>query len=348
MDRLSDSRRRTVLKTITATAVGGSFVTGIANAARASPPGKAHGRRSEVEIVARHDGGDFRFELSSREIASGWTTFEFDNQTDHPHFVYSWKVPSQAIADAKSEGMDLLSFWIETVTKPFQFFMDEFHVPGKSADPDDNTDIYDSLFPPWFGEATFYGGPGLTAGHRSSRTTIALDSGEYIVECYVKDANNDFHSYLGMIDQFTVTDEKSDGTEPESTVNLMLTNSGIDVSDSVRPGQHVVAVEVEEQQAYSNLVGHDIHLIQFDEETDVDDVNGWMNWIDHTQLLSDGDVPQTFVGGIQDIWTEDLSRTGYVHVTLKPGDYAWVAEIPDPGSKGFLTEFSVPFGRDTG
>lgn len=332
-----------------ATAVGSSVLTGTASAVPAKPPRWARGRRNVVKIVGRHDHDtdEHLFELSIDEVASGWTTFQFDNQTDHTHFVYSSKVPQQAIDDANAEGMDLLDFWIETVTKPFQYLMDGY-VEEKERDSADDTDIYDSLFPPWIGKVTYYGGPGLTSGHRSSTSTVALDPGEYIVECYVKDSENDFHSYNGMIDLLSVTDDESDAVEPDSTLDLTLNNNGIDVPDTVRPGQHIVGVEFAEQQLYLQSIGHDVHLIRFDEGTDTGDVNGWMSWADPTQLISDEDGPQTFLGGVSDIWTADLPRTGYFHVNLKPGDYAWVAEVPDPAGKGMLQEFTVPFGRETG
>jgi hypothetical protein len=109
-----------------------------------------------------------------------------------------------------------------------------------------------------------------------------------------------------------------------------------------------VAVEVENQQQYGNLVGHDLHLVRLEDGTDVDEVNDWMNWADPDQFVSDGDEPTTFLGGVSDIWTADLPRTGYLHVLLKPGDYAWVAEVPDPASKDLLVEFSVPRERCLG
>jgi hypothetical protein len=343
MNGVNHANRRTVLRTTAATLVGGSLVTGTVGATRETAPGEPQGRRNEVGVVAKHDheADEHRFELDTCEVASGWTTFEFDNRTDHIHFAYLPKLPQQALADAETEGMDPLGFYVETVTRPFQFFWDT-KVPGKEPDPDDDTDIYDSLFPPWFEDVVFYGGPGLTSGHGRSTTTVDLDPGEYIVECYVKNDTNDFHSYLGMIDLVSVTGEESDAPEPESTLDLSLSTDGIDAPPEVRPGRHTVAVEVETQQQYENLVGHDLHLIRLEDGTDVDEVNDWTNWADPDQFISDGDEPATFLGGVSDIWTADLPRTGYLHVILKPGDYAWVAEVPDPDSKGLLTEFSVP------
>jgi hypothetical protein len=103
-----------------------------------------------------------------------------------------------------------------------------------------------------------------------------------------------------------------------------------------------VGVEFENQQRYGTLVGHDLHLIRLEDGTDVGEVNGWMNWADPDQFVSNGDEPTTFLGGVSDIWTADLPRTGYLHVVLEPGDYAWIAEVPDPASKGLLAEFGVP------
>ena len=339
------TNRRTVLKQITATAVGGSVLTG-ANTVAASPPGEGRGRRNIVEIVAQHDHdtGEHLFDLSADEIASGWTTLEFDNQTEHTHFVYLQKVPQQAIDEAANKNKDLLDYWVEQVTDPFQVFMD--WILGKTTAP--------PSFPSWFGQIVPSGGTGLTAGHTTTETTVHLDPGKYQVECYVKNDSNEFHSYLGMVDLLTVTDDESGAPEPEPTLDLSLsTDDGITVDDTVRPGRHIVAVTFEDQQGYSHLLGHDVHLIRFDEETDTSDVNNWMDWTNGfgmtgDQLVSDGTEPARFLGGVQDIWTGNLPETGYFHVNLKPGDYAWVAEVPDPTSRGMLQEFTVPFGRGPG
>lgn len=335
------TNRRTVLKTIGAGVVGSAALTGTATAAGGNGRGK--GPKSVVEIVASHDHetAEHQFDLSTQEVPAGWTTLVFDNQTSHTHFVYSWKAPQEAIEDAADEDMALLDFWIDTVTKPFQWFMDAVHVPDKEPDPADDTDIYDSLFPPWLGDATFYGGPGLTTGPAESMTTVNFDEGTYILECYVKNDNNDFHSYLGMLDQLTVTSNEPKASEPESTLDLELSTSGIDFPDEVRPGRHTVAVEFSDQNVYDNLVGHDVHLIPLDGEVNEAQVNNWMDWTNPDQLITDGTEPGPFLGGVQDIWTTDLPRTGYFHVGLGAGEYAWVSEVPDPAGKDLLETFTV-------
>lgn len=340
--------RRSVLKTIGATAIGGSVLSSMASPVGAVP-GKARGRRSIVEITARHDhsSDEHSFDFDTIEVPAGWTTFDFDNPTGHAHFVYLAKLPQQAIDDAAAEGMGLLEFYVDTVTGPFQWFMDSVFVPGKDPDPDDLSDVYSTLFPPWFGDLVPRGGPGLTSGGTASRTTVDLAAGEYIAECYVKDDNNDFHSYNGMIEILTVTGDTSGVSEPDSTLDLTISTSGINVDAEVRPGQHVVGIEFENQGAYANLVGHDVNLIRLDEDTDLTAVNDWMNWADVTGLVSDDSEPGRFMGGCQDLFGT-LPEMAYFHVNLTPGDYAWVAEIPDPKSKNMLQSFTVPHGQSTG
>jgi hypothetical protein len=344
MKEANDADRRTVLKTMGVTLVGGTLLTGTASAERGTPPGKAVGRRNEIHIVSRHDHdtGDHLFEFNTREVGPGWTAFEFKNETEHTHFAYLAKLPQAAI-DAAG-GRDLLEFYVEQVTEPFQGFMDL--LLGKEP-------RHPIVFPEWFADVLPSGGPGLASGGETAVTTVNLEPGEYIVECYVKNDEGEFHSYLGMIDLLTVTSGRFDTPKPEATLELSVSTDGFDVETDVRPGRHTVAVTFEDQTIYDNLIGHDVHLIRLDEGTTAEDVNGWMDWRDAGGLASDGTEPGTFLGGVDTITTPDLlagtaSETAYVHVTLKPGDYAWVAEVPNPASKGLLTAFSVPADRDRG
>lgn len=341
------TNRRTVLKTLTATVVGTGITTGTGTA-RDSGGARS---RPDVEVVAKHDheSEDHLFELSTDEVAAGWTTFELDNQSEHAHFTYLAKLPQDALDDAAAEGMSPLEFYVGTVTKPFQYFMDLVYATEKDPDPSDlklveevyPEDRFQDLFAPWYPNVTFHGGVGLTAGHTTATTTLDLDPGVYTMECYVKNGNNDFHSYLGMIEQLDVTSDDSGTPEPEATLDVTVSTDGIDVGDGLRPGRHTIGVKFADQKVYQNLVGHDLHLIRLDDGTTVSDVNDWMNWTDPDQLIAEDDEPTTFLGGVQDI-TAGLPQTGYVDVQLEPGEYAFVAEIPDPKSKGLLTEFSVP------
>ncbi len=69
-------------------------------------------------------------------------------------------------------------------------------------------------------------------------------------------------------------------------------------------------------------------------------------------LVSDGTEPGPFLGGAETVLTPDLLDgepvTQYVHVDLHPGEYAWVAEVPDPVDKGLTAAFSVSAKNSAG
>lgn len=319
--------------------LGGSALSGSA-AAGGSAPGSVPGQANVLEIVALHDHDtdEMAFELSTTEFPAGWTTLEFDNQTSHTHHTYLSKIPPGAIAGAEAAGMELYDYYVEQIVEPFQGFMD--YLLGK-------TPRHAPVLPEWFDEILPSGGNGLTTPQEVSATTIDLDPGKYFLECYIKNAENEFHGYLGMAAILTVTEAESDASEPGSTFDIAVSTAGFDTPESVRPGQHTVGITFEDQDVYGNLVGHDAHLIRFDDDTTVDDVNGWMNWMSADGFVSDGSEPGTFVGGAETIFAPGLldsngTVTAYAHVNLRPGDYAWVAEVPEPMSKGLLVEFTVP------
>jgi hypothetical protein len=52
-------------------------------------------------------------------------------------------------------------------------------------------------------------------------------------------------------------------------------------------------------------------------------------------------APAVFLGGCEEM---PAGSTGYVTVTLNPGRYAWIAEVPKPRDKGMLRVFTVSGG----
>jgi hypothetical protein len=299
-----------------------------------------------VEVIARHDGPDYVFDLSDEVIPSGWTTFELDNHSSSTHFVYMARVPQGAVDGAQDEEMELLDYWETHVTRPFQFFMDTMMDEKELRLEDAPSKYEETFFPPWFFDATPMGGPGFTQGHLSSRTTVNLEPGYYIVECYVKNADGDFHSYDGMISLLEVTDERSRANEPRATLHVNLSTGQIDVDENIRPGLHTVAVHFDEQpeEGYAHLLGHDVHLIQLEDWT-AEETAEWMNWMVPDGLVSADGMrgPTTFMGGAQ---TMAAGNTAYFTVRLEPGEYAWVSEVP--ADVGMWKTFTVPRGTSTG
>lgn len=261
------------------------------------------------------------------QIPSGWTTFRVNNTSPMVHFAVVEKFPDgfgvaeqqQELAPLFQQGMDLLRQGDAEAAK------------AKFAE-----------LPEWFGRIVFFGGPGLTSGGGTSQTTLDLEPGTYVLECYVK-TNGIFHSYnpvpgqYGMVHQFIVTRESSGAKEPKATVELTISSeAGIEAPDTIKTGAQTVAVHFLDQKTYANFVGHDVHLARLDEDTDLAKLENWMDWTRPHGLETP--APVTFLGGTNEM---PAGNTAYVSVTFTPGRYAWIAEVPNSRDKGMLKIFEV-------
>ncbi|HEX6251202.1 MAG TPA: hypothetical protein VFZ56_07205 [Gemmatimonadaceae bacterium] len=279
-----------------------------------------------VEIVAR----GLQFEAPD-EIASGWTTLRFRNESPMVHFALVQRLPDgvgiaeqqRQVAPVFQDGMNLLN----------------------AGETDAAMQKFGEL-PEWFGQIVYTGGPGLLSPGRTSESIVHLEPGTYLIECYVK-TNGIFHSFnpdtlvYGMVHQLTVTDARSDASAPEPTVGLTISSDGgIETPPNVVAGEHTIAVRFEDQRAHENFLGHDVHLVRLGETTDVSRVAAWMDWTQRTGLETP--APAEFLGGTNEM---PAGTTGYFTALLEPGRYAWVAEVPNPEDKGMLREFEVTTGE---
>jgi hypothetical protein len=280
-----------------------------------SPPGT-------VDVVAR----GLTFQAPSR-IPSGWTTFRFRNESDVTHFMLVERMPEgqgvesqqQQVAPVFQQGLDLLT----------------------RGETDAAMQAFGSL-PPWFGQIVFTGGAGLTAPGHTSEATVYLEPGTYMLECYVKTGGT-FHSYnpdpdtYGMVHEITVTDEPSGAAEPRASVDIDISStSGIQMQGEPAAGEQTIAVHFADQTAYANFVGHDVHLVRLGDGVDLRAVEKWMDWTQPGGLQVP--APAQFLGGLNEM---PAGSTGYFTVTLEPGDYALISEVPGPSEKGLLKRFSV-------
>lgn len=260
-------------------------------------------------------------------IPSGWTTFRLDNKSEMIHFALVQKVP---------EGIGLADHQAE-VAPVFQNIMNDIN----GMEPADTEAGFTP--PDWYPEVQLISGPGLVSAGYIAETTFYIEPGTYLIECYVK-TNGIFHSYNpspgvnGMVIEMTVTSDSTSAPKPESTTQISISSeNGIDAENTLPSGSHVVEVNFEDQSTYENFVGHDVHLIRIDENTDMDTVAEWMNWTTPTGLQSP--APAEFIGGTNEM---PEGSTAFIHVELDPGEYAWIAEVPNPEEKGMLKTFTVP------
>jgi len=306
-----------ILLAVLSTACGG----------RRKPPADTTATRSANVIELKAVDRSFQ---APDSVASGWVTFRFTNASTMTHFAVVERLPKgigvreqqEQVAPVFQAGMDLL-----TEGKPDKA-MAEFGV-----------------LPEWFGQVVFTGGPGLTAPGRTSQATVYLEPGTYLLECYVK-TDGVFHSYnpdptaYGMVHQLTVTAPASAAPEPEAAVTLTLSSTGgIEMSGTPVAGKQTVAVHFKDQIVHENFVGHDVHLVRLVDDTDSDALVAWMDWTRVGGLQTP--APAQFLGGVNEM---PAGKTGYMTVTLEPGRYAWVAEVPNAAEKGMMKEFTVPSG----
>jgi hypothetical protein len=276
-----------------------------------------------VEVTAR----GLEFEAPD-EIPSGWTTFRFNNVSGMVHFVVIQRLPEgigledqqDQVAPVFQEGMDLLN----------------------ADEPDAAMERFGEL-PEWFGEIVFMSGPGLTSAGQIAETAVFLEPGNYLLECYVK-TGGVFHSYnpsptaFGMVHELTVTRAVSGAKEPRATLMITLSSErGIEVDGEPTPGEHTVRVHFEDQKIHENFLGHDVHLARLEEDTDLEELAVWMDWSQPTGL--EVPAPAKFLGGAHEM---PAGGTTYFTISLEPGRYAWIAEVPSPAEKGMLQIFIVP------
>jgi hypothetical protein len=212
----------------------------------------------EVTAVHDHDSDQHLFQLSSDEISSGWTTFQFQNASPYDHFLVIFKVPDEGIAAAEAANEPLLEHWFNGVTVPFQT---EYN-PYINGDIDYGQFV-DNLVASimenggWFFDpgAPPMGGPGFTAAGLTSEITVFLEPGEYVVECYVKNEEEVFHSYIGMLEHLTVTDDATGVEEPAATSSMKISSTGgIQVDQELDAGIHNVEITFEDPIVYRKVM----------------------------------------------------------------------------------------------
>jgi len=268
-----------------------------------------------VEVVA----ADFAFQAPS-EIPSGWVTFRMRNEGNEHHFFLLSRLP-----DGKT-----FEDYREEITMPFDTV---WHALMTGAvDKAEAGQMLGTLLPEWFASVPQMGGAGLVAPGRAVRTTVNLEPGTYVMECYVKTADGRFHTSLGMLRPITVTDVASGGSAPEADIEITLSNFQIAVEGEVTPGEHTVAVHFEEHPEFG--LGNDVHLVRLDDGMSLDEVVPWMDWMNLNGLRAP--APATFLGGTQEM---PVGHTAYFTVELEPGRYAWISE--STAALGMVKEFTV-------
>jgi hypothetical protein len=257
-------------------------------------------------------------------LNSGWNTFKYVNKSEEPHFILLDKYPEgKHIADMRAEVLPPFDEGMRLImNNDFERAMEAF---GK--------------LPPWFSEIIFSGGTGLISPNNTAITSVYLEPGHYIMECYVKMKNGVFHSSMGMAKEFIVLDSTNQMTSPTPTVNINLSGEGgIVILDDIKKGHQIFKVNYLDQKVHENFVGHDINLVRLGKSADLDAIEAWMNWATPTGLMTPIPDDVIFLGGTNDA---PEGSTQYFEVDLEPGSYAFISEVPNSREKGLFQIFTV-------
>ncbi len=257
-------------------------------------------------------------------IPSGWNTFKYNNASPQTHFFLIDKYP---------EGITLDS--VKTrVLPPFDSGMKLIN-EGKA---EEGFAEFGKL-PAWFMELKNLGGSGLISPGLIAETTVKLDPGYYIIECYVKMSNGMWHTSMGMAKEVIVSQTNSGNSEPSADIKVEISSTdGIVFNDSISKGNHCFSVFYKDQIVHENFIGHDVNLAKLDDNANLEDLNSWMDWSNPKGLIEPAPKGVTFLGGVNNMLAGD---TGYFNVTLTPGKYVLISEVPNPASKNMLKTFVV-------
>lgn len=267
-----------------------------------------------VEVIAR----DFSFE-SPEQIPSGWTTFRFNNQGAQEHFMALTRMP---------DGLTVDDYLTDLVHGAFGGAMGPYYTGEVELGAALENLV--ALMPEWYADVTPSGGAGLLTGGKVSDTTVELEPGYYVMECYVKAPDGRFHVDMGMIRGLTVTDDASGASAPDADIVVTLANYVIDAPDMLSAGKHTVKVRYLENP--DGFFMHDVHLARMTDGVSMDEVIPWMSWIDG--MVSP--APVEFLGGADQM---PAGSTAYFEVDLEPGSYAWISE--GYAAQGAVKEFVV-------
>ena len=289
-------------------------------------------KKQEEQILPENDNSDvievitrtMDFQTSDT-LKSGWNTFAYKNMSGETHFFLMDKLPSDSITE-NDINMHLMP--------PFDDGM-KFLIEGKS----DSAMVAFGSIPSWFNDVKRYGGTGLISPGKTAKSTIHLEPGKYMMECYVKAINGEFHTSHGMWKFITVVDEVSN-TSPNKADHVVNVSSteGYGFNSQPKIGINHFKVDFIDQVPYEHFSGHDVNLVRYEASANMDSLVYWMNWMNPSGLRTPSPKGFTFLGGLNNC---EAGKSGYFEVTLEPGNYLLISETPSADKKGLMKSFVI-------
>lgn len=284
-------------------------------------PEKSYYENGELEVIT--NAMEF---ITADTINSGWNRILYTNNSPEVHFIILDKFPSDSIDESDIK---------EGLLPPFDEGM-AFLMKNQS----DSAMAAFGRIPSWFNGVKRYGGTGLISPGQVADAQVRLDPGKYMMECYVKMANGEWHTSHGMWKFITVLEEPTTRESPNETVNTIKVSSktGYTVTGNPASSTHNFKVEFEDQVPYEHFSGHDVNLVRYEEGAVMDSLVAWLNWMRPTGLRSPSPNGFTFLGGMNNC---EAGEVGYFTAELTPGNYVFISETPEADKKGLFKTFEV-------
>ena len=262
--------------------------------------------------------------FTSDTLYSGWNTLQYENQSPEVHFVLLDLYPQgKTIVDTKAE-----------ILPPF----DEGMKLIMEGDMDNAVAAFGKL-PEWFQQIKFMGGTGFISPKHTAKSTVYLEPGRYMMECYVKMFNGEWHTSHGMLKEIIVKEESTNLQPPVSTATLEISSTdGIVLRDSLTAGKQIIRTNFLDQKVWEHFVGHDVNLVQYEEGANLDSLLQWLNWMNPDGLKTPAPEGFTFLGGMNNL---PGGSYGFFEADLVPGNYVLISEVPEANEKGLLYKFSI-------
>lgn len=262
--------------------------------------------------------------ISKDTLNSGWNTLTYSNESTEVHFILLDLYPSGKTAlDTKND-----------ILPPFEEGMKRI-MDGNM----DNAVLAFGKLPEWFQKVRYMGGTGLISPENTAKSTVYLEPGLYIMECYVKMKDGTWHTSHGMYKQIIVTENKTLLQPPKATTQVNISSTkGIVLKDSISSGKQIFQVHFEDQTVYEHFLGHDINLVRYDDSALLPDLMEWLNWMNPKGLRSPAPKGFTFLGGMNNL---PSGATGYFEGDLTPGNYMLVSEVPAADDKKLYYKFLI-------
>lgn len=262
--------------------------------------------------------------ITADTLMSGWNTLIYENKSTEVHFLLMDLYPvGKTIADTKSD-----------VLPPF----DEGMKLIMEGDMENAVAAFGKL-PEWFQKIQFKGGTGLISPKHTAKSTVYLEPGTYIMECYVKMFNGEWHTSHGMLKEIIVANDSTTLEPPTPTISLDISSTdGIVLKDSVTAGKQIIETNFLDQKVYEHFIGHDVNLVRYENNAPLDSLIHWMNWMNPRGLRSPAPEGFTFLGGMNNL---PGGNHGFFEVDLVPGNYVLISEVPVADEKKLLYKFSI-------